>query len=219
MISKENWLAEVSPAVRDAVTQRSRLLKIPAGATFRQAGDPGISMYQIESGYLKLHSLLPDGGRVLLLLYAPGNCFGESPLVARRTHNHTTVALTDARVRALQAGDFWDIYNEFPEVPEALCRKFANALGRSLASRESRAASRLRAMVGATFAVLAEESGVRAVDGTIGIPLPLTQGDFAEYLEVTRQAAQREIGALKQAGIIAQEKGGWRILRPDLLEG
>lgn len=218
MISNENWLAEVSPVVRDAVALRSQVIEIPAGVTFRDAGDPGVSMYQIESGYLKLHSVRADGGRVLLLLYAPGNCFGESPLVARRQHNHTTVALTDARVRALPAKDFWEIYNAFPEVPEALCRKFANALGRSLASRESRAGSRLRALVGDTFVVLAAQCGIRAIDGTVGIPLPLTQGDFAEYLEVTRQAAQREIGALKQAGVIAQERDGWRIMRPSLLE-
>lgn len=218
MISNENWLAEVSPIVREAVAQRSRIIEVPAGATFRRAGDPGVSMYQVEHGYLKLHSLRADGERMLILLYGPGNCFGESPLVAHRHHNHTTVALVDSRVRALQANDFWEIYNEFAEVPEALCRKFANALGRSLATRDARAAARLRAMVAATFAVLAERSGTRGPDGSIVIPLPLTQGDFAEYLEVTRQAAQREIGALKQAGIIAQDKESWRILRPDLLQ-
>lgn len=219
MMSGENWLAEIPDAVREAITARFTTLLVPAGRTFRRAGDRGMSMYQVEEGYLKLHGLRSDGNQVMILIYKPGNCFGESPLVARRAHNHTTVALVDTRVHVLSERDFWQVYAEFPEVPDALCRKFANALGRSLASRDTRAANRLRHMVAMTFRILAEECGRARADGTISIPLPLTQTDFAEYLEVTRQAVQREIGAFKAAGVVDQDKDGWTILLPEQLEG
>ena len=218
MISGDSWLDEVSPETRAAIRSRMMTIDVAAGQPFRQAGDRGSGFYQVESGYLKLSGLRADGTRVLIVVYKDGACFGESTLVAHRPHRHTTVALVDTRVRALNEGDFWEMYAAHPEIADALCRKFANALGRTLASRDTRAANRLGQMLAVTFRRLAQQCGAPRADGTTAIPLPLTQGDFAEHLEVTRQAVQRDIGHLKSMGIIDQDRGGWVILRPDLLD-
>ena len=211
MMSPENWLNDLSPQVRGAVEERMTAVDFQAGSPVRRAGDPATGVFQIERGYLKLLGLNADGRQTLILLYRPGNLFGITPVVAQRPFNHTTVALTDARLRFLAERDFWELYNEFREIPDTLCRKFAGDTSRLFAASEWRSTLRLRELIGSTFATLAEQCGTFDQDGTIVIDLPLVQTDFAEYLEVTRQAAQREIGALKTAGLISQRRHQWLI--------
>ena len=209
MMSRENWLHELPAQVRDAIVARMTTVEIPAGKTLRRTGDHAVGMYQVESGYVRLLGLNPDGRQVLILLYRPGNCFGETPVIARRPFNHTTVALTDVRLRMLAERDFWELYGEFREIPDALCRKFANNTSRQFVMREMRSTFRLRQLISMCFASLADHCGKPFVDGSVLVELPLVQGDFADFLEVTRQAAQREIGALKASGQISQGRGHW----------
>jgi CRP-like cAMP-binding protein len=211
MLIANNWISELPAAVREAMQARMTHAGFAAGTTIKRAGDTSTAMYQVESGYVRLLTLHPDGREVLLLLYGPGNCWGESPMVARRGYNHTTIALTDVRVRVLAEREFWALYDEFREIPDALCRKFANNTSRQFIVREIRATRRLKQLIGMTFEILADDAGVVASDGSTAIDLPLTQADFADHLEVTRQAVQREIGAMKHARILDQGRGGWVI--------
>lgn len=217
MMSSENWLGKVAPHVRDAILARMTTIDLPAGATLRRAGDRAVGMYQVERGNIRLYGLNSDGRQVLILIYHQGNCFGESPLIARRAFHHTTVALTDTRLRFLAERDFWGLYEEYREIPDALCRQFANNTSRQFALRELRATLRLRQLIAYCFVMLAEHSGTLCMDGATLIDLPLVQGDFADFLEVTRQAVQREMGALKAAGLISQRRGQWLIHGVDRL--
>jgi CRP-like cAMP-binding protein len=211
MMSAENWLRELSPHTRDAISARMTTIDYRAGAMVRRAGDRATGMYQVEHGYLKLLGLNSDGRQVLIMLYRSGNCFGETPVVGQRPFNHNTVALTDTRLRFLAERDFWELYNEFREIPDMLCRKFASNMSRMFAAREWRSTLRLRDLIGSTFATLAEHCGVMRGDGDTVIDLPLVQTDFAEFLEVTRQAVQREIGALKASGLLSQSRKQWLV--------
>ncbi len=211
MITSDNWIGQLPPHVREAMLARMTLVDIAAGATLIRAGDQARGTYQVESGYFRLLGLNSDGRQVLILIYGPDNCFGESPLIARRPANHTTVALTDARVRFLAERDFWELYNAHREIPDALCRKFANNTSRQFALRELRSTLRLRQLINYGFATLAEQCGTPCPDGSTLIDLPLVQSDFADFFEVTRQAVQREIGALKRDGIISQRRDQWLV--------
>ena len=211
MMSPENWLDDLSPKVRAAIEERMTTIDYQAGAPVRRAGDAATGLFQVERGYVKLLGLNAEGRQNIIVLYRPGNFFGITPVVAQRPFNHTTIALTDARLRFLAERDFWALYDEFREIPDTLCRKFASDTGRVIAAREWRSTLRLRDLISSTFATLAQQCGTVDRDGTIIIDLPLVQTDFAEYLEVTRQAAQREIGALKVAGLISQRRRQWLI--------
>ena len=211
IMSGENWIGGLPPRVRDAVLERMVPRDITAGTILKNAGDPPSAMYHVEHGYLKLQGLHHDGQRVLILIYRAGNNFSESILVAHRPANHATVALTDARVLRLARDDFWDLYHRHPEIPEALCRKFADNISRQFIAREMRHTHRLRKLITLCFENLAEHCGQASPHGDVNIPIPLTQSDLAEHYDVTRQSVQREIGALKSEGILSKQQGTWRI--------
>jgi CRP-like cAMP-binding protein len=217
LLSSENWIAGLPDGVRQEIHSRMIPRDLVAGEVLTQIGAPTVGFYQIDSGYLRLVADHADGTQSLILVYRPGNCLSESPLVARRPCNHTTIALTNARVRLLPASEFWTLYQRHPEIPEALCRKFAGAMSRLLARREIAATRRLREMVALLFCNLAQECGHTEPDGSITIALPVTQNDLADHLGVTRQAVQREVGSLKSLGALTKRDGQWRVLDTALL--
>lgn len=210
-MAQENWLDMLPPVVREAVHARMILRRIPAGSMVQGAGERAAGMYQLAEGYLKLLGLNADGRQVLIVVYQPGNCFGESALIAKRSFHHSTLALTDVTVRFLPEADFWHLYHTHVEIPDGLCRKLASRTSLLFELREWRSTMRLRPLIGQCFRRLAEQCGIQRPDGSTAIPLPLVQNDFAEFLEVTRQAVQREVGALKSTDVVSQTRSEWII--------
>lgn len=213
IVRAENWIAGLPGPVQEEIRARMIPRNLAAGDVLREAGGASDGLHQVDQGYLRLIADHADGRRTLVLIFRPGNCLSETAIVAHRPYyHHTVAALTDARVLTLPTEDFWQLYHRFPAIPEALCRKFADALSRSLILRELAATRRLRQKVASMFASLAETCGRPERDGSITIRPPLTQNDFADHLDVTRQAIQREISDLRQAGAITKREGLWRVL-------
>ena len=209
--SHENWIADLPPTVRAAMEARMILREVAAGQALQQAGDIPAGIHQIESGFLKLVGLLEDGRQTIIAIYSPGNCFSENPVVGGRPYHHSTVALTDCRVRLLSTEAFWDLYRAHREIPDALCRKFAGALTRQLANRDMRANHRLGKRIALLFESLADRCAEDRVGQSCVIAVPITQSDIGDHFDVTRQSVQREITALKAAGILDKHGGRWII--------
>src|SRR3990167_6779983 len=92
---------------------------LATGEVLQAAGAPPVGLHQLERGHLKLVGLLPDGRQTLILIYRPGNTLSESTLVSRRPFKHTTIAITEVRVRLLPSADFWELYRRQSAIPEA----------------------------------------------------------------------------------------------------
>ena len=211
ILSGENWIRDLPQSVREAVQERMVTVDLSAGAFLKKAGDAPDGLFQIESGYVRLLGLHHDGRQILILIYREGNTFGETPMVARRAFTHTTMALTRARIRKLSLNHFWELYHRHPEIPESLCRKFAAAITKGFVHRELIATHKLKGQIGSMIANIAEYCGEPEPGGGVSIALPITQTDIAEHLLVTRQAVQREIGALKDAGLVEKRDGRWHV--------
>lgn len=214
LFGKENWIGSLPSSVRDEVIARCIEVEVAAGIELGRAGEACPGIYQVISGYLKLLGRQEDGRQVLITIYGEGNCFAETTIVARREFNHTTQAMVDTRVRLLPAADFWRLYERHREIADALCAKFASAIGRQLASREQRAANRLGRRIALMLQNLSEHRGERFLDGSVLLPVPITQTDIAEHFDVTRQSVQREMAEMKEAGVLGRQGELWLIRDP-----
>ena len=211
ILNGENWINALPEAVRDEMRTRFRRIQVAAGDVLYTASDDAKGIFHVAAGHLRLTGLQEDGRQVLITIYAPGACFAETAVVGRRTLNHTVTALTPAAVELLPAADFWELYGRFPAIAEALCRKFADTIGRQLAARESRVTLRLGQRIAAVFVDLADRCGATDSAKGAAIDLPMTQNDLAEFFDVTRQSIQREMTMLKHAAGLAKIGGVWRI--------
>lgn len=214
IINRENWIGALPDPVRIAVEARMTSFSVEPGMPVKRAGEAATRIFQVESGFLSLIGLHMDGRQALITIYAAGNCFSETAMIARRMHNHTTIALTPAVMRRLDRDDFWELYHRHPEIPEALCRKFAEAISRQMASREQRATQRLGKRVAMMFDNLAEHAGQATGEGGIRIALPITHSNIADLFDVTRQSVHREVTNLKQLKLVDRQRGDWVVLDP-----
>ena len=209
IIRTQNWIEGLPAPVRARIEERMISIDLAPGQILKQAGDRPDGMFQVQSGYLRLLGLHPDGRRHLLLIYGPGNPFSETTMVSRRSvHLHTTSAMVATRVRRLDTADFWELYYAHPEIPEALCRKFAASITWAFQSRTEQVTNKLRLQIASTLAALAKHVGQSEQCG-ISFDLPITHTDIAENLDVTRQAVQRECAALSEAQLIQRTEGRW----------
>jgi CRP-like cAMP-binding protein len=211
LLNEENWIRDLPEHVRAAIEERMKVVELAAGQVLKQAGDAPEGLFQMQSGLVRLLGLHADGRQILIRLYRQGNTFGETPMVARRPYNHTTVALTPARICKVPLNDFWELYHRHPEIPEALCRKFAHNITSGFRMRELRSTHRLRGQIGSMLSNIAHYCGEPRGDADVSFSVPITQTDIAEHLEVTRQAVQRELAALKAEGIIEKRDKTWYI--------
>lgn len=217
VINRENWIGSLPGPVRAAVEGRMSRFTVEPGMPVKRAGEAATRIFQVESGFLSLIGLHLDGRQALITIYGAGNCFSETAMISRRVHNHTTIALTPAVMRQLERDDFWELYHRHPEIPEALCRKFAEAISRQMASREQRATQRLGQRIATMFINLMEHAGVATPQGHRRISLPITQSNIADLFDVTRQSVHREVSQLKQLRVVEQQQGSWVVLDPQRL--
>jgi CRP/FNR family transcriptional regulator, cyclic AMP receptor protein len=208
LITEENWIAELPAAARDAILSRMSSRDLAPGKDIVRAGDAPRKMVQVINGFVRLSGMQADGRRSLITIYGPGNCYGETALVSHRDYNHTTTAMTAVKIGELATNDFWEVYRRHPEIPEALCRKFARAISRQIVGRDLRADHRLGERIVMLFENLAVRSGHRDGDSVI-ITIPLSQTDIADHFDVTRQSVQREVTLLKRAGLLRKRDGAW----------
>jgi CRP-like cAMP-binding protein len=205
----ENWIAGLPTAIAEAVRARMSPIDVPAGATLTTAGRPATRMFQVVDGYLRVNGVHQNGSAALIAIYIPGNCLGEGALIARRRHNHTAIALVDSRVNALAARDFWDLYQLYPQIPEALCRKFVGLISRQMDMREANATLSLGQRVAMMFDNFVQLCpGAARPDGT-AIAFPFTQWDIAALFDVSRQSVHRQISRLKALGVLEKRDGVW----------
>ena len=208
LITEENWIAELPATAREAMLSRMSMRELAPGKDIVRAGDAPRKMVQVISGFVRLSGIQADGRRSLITIYGPGNSYGETALVSHRDFNHTTTAMTAVQVGELATVDFWEVYHRYPEIPEALCRKFARAISRQIVGRDLRAEHRLGERIVMLFENLSVRCGQRVGD-SVTILLPLSQSDIADHFDVTRQSVQREVTALKRAGLLQKRDGAW----------
>lgn len=207
---RENWIAALPADLRARLEACAVERAYDPGETVVRAGAPAAGVHQVMEGYIKVTGLTADGREGLIVVYGPGNCWGESPLIAERPHHHTTTAMTPARVRLIPRADFLRVFHADGAVSVALCRKFSKAMSRLIRHGEAQAADRLSRRVAACFYAFARDlpaEGARCL-----IDVPLTQSDLASFLGVTRQSVQPEIAALRAAGVLEKRGAAWAVL-------
>jgi CRP-like cAMP-binding protein len=205
---RENWIGDLPADVRAELNACAVVRRYAPGEVICAAGAPARGVNQVVEGYIKVTGVTAAGDTALIVIYGPGNCWGESPLIAERPHDHTTTAMTEVRIRHFPRAEFLRIYQTHQAVSLALCRKFSRAMSQLIRREEAQSRERMARRVASCFYAFAHG----ATANRCTIDAPLTQTDIADFLGVTRQSVQPEIAALRAAGILEKRGGVWEVL-------
>ncbi len=90
-------------------------LSVPEAHTLFQAGDPGDSLFIIQSGEIELFIKDTAGQKIVLTTAQNGDMFGELAMLDAGPRTATAVALTDSEVLVLDRDDLVLLFQRKPE--------------------------------------------------------------------------------------------------------
>lgn len=200
------------------LSKLARPMKVGAGTTLFETGDPGNGCYAVLEGSLKVSILSVEGDEQLLAVLGPGDLVGELALLDGRPRSATVSALKDAQLAFIEKAGFERFADENP----AVYRHMLSIVGKRLRHANDVLAARsflpLPGRVAQTLLQLAETFGKPLDDGRVLIHYKLSQADIANMAGAARENVSRVLNDWKRSGTISRISGYYCLEQIDFLE-
>ena len=95
-------------------------------------GEPGVGMYIIQSGMVKIYNTLPDGNNKELAILKNGDFFGELALLDESPRSASAVAIETCHILGLFRPELFDILGKKPKLGFKVTTKLAQMIGNRL---------------------------------------------------------------------------------------
>jgi len=198
--------SRVDDATLARCTDSLRSRRYRRSETIFHQGDPGDSLYIIESGAVKIVLPDPEGeeGAIIATL-GPGDFFGELALLDGEEHSATAMALEPTDALVLRRDAFDRLVDEEPNLRRALfaglvgeLRRLTNHVGElHFLNLPGRLARRIVRMA---------REAHPAATGEIRLSWPYSQSELAGMIGGTRQTVNRLLADFAAEGLILIEK-------------
>ncbi|HEX7049532.1 MAG TPA: Crp/Fnr family transcriptional regulator [Longimicrobiales bacterium] len=193
-----------------AVSGRTVERTVRRGAFLFRKGEACHGLYVVIEGRIKVYRASPDGREQVLHVEGPGATVAELPLFDGGPYPASARAIEDSRMLFLPREAFQWLYQNNPEIADAVIRDLGRRLRRLVRVVEKVSLKDVPARVAATLLEYAEaEDAVR--DGDT-FRLRRTQEELAAELATTRESVARALSRLRRTGVIAQQGPNVRIL-------
>ena len=181
-----------------------------------QQGDPGLCLYLVESGKVKIASFSSEGKGLVLNLLGPGNFFGELALLDGEPRSADAVAQEPCQLLLLQRDDFMHFLEARPHVAIKLLATVSRRLRHTTQQAEDIIFFDLPARLARVLLELAEAERT-STEGEWVIASRPTQAELAEMVGATRESINKWLGVFEDQGLLRRERNQLVILQPEAL--
>lgn len=196
------------------LAEQARRRQYRAGATIFHREDPGFNLHILREGRVKLVLASPEGREVTVGLLRPGDFFGELALLDGGPRSASVVALEPVETVTLERPPFVAVLEQHPEVSSALLAVLGDRLRRTDELIQDILFLDLPARLAKQLLALAEGHG-HAVPEGLRLDLHLSQTELAGMVGATRESVNRCLSAYADRGLLALDRDGITILKPD----
>ena len=195
------------------------LRSVNKGEVLHSPGELPTVVHFIESGFVKLYALSPEGNEKLLVMLQAGEVFSLTAALLNQPTSFYAEALTNAQLRAAPRGEFV----KFIHTDMAVMDKLIQVLLKTLVVLNNRvftlSLTRAYDRLVSRLAALIEIWGVKRPDGSILINAPVTHQEIANSINLSRESTSKEMYRLQAEGILEYKNGTIVIHKPELLKG
>jgi CRP/FNR family transcriptional regulator/CRP/FNR family cyclic AMP-dependent transcriptional regulator len=202
---------ELESVARDFVTRQFR-----QGETIFLQGDAGQLLYLIRSGRVRVFVMGEEGQETSVILYGPGDVFGELAVIDEMPRSASVVAMEDTVVLTLTRDQLREHMRREPLLALNFLKALSARLRYSTQQVETLTFLDVPARLARRLLQLAHEYGV-AEEGGVRINSPLTQSDLASLIGATRESINKAMGAFRRRGLVNTAQGYIVIVDPDAL--
>lgn len=216
LLKEKSVIGCLPDAALDALIAKSRIVTYKKGDAIYHRGDTSDSLMLILSGRVKIANVASSAREVVLNVLGPGDLNGELGALDGLERSADATALEPTEALLVLRRDILPVLKAHPEatigVITALTRKLRQVSAmaeHSLLSMPGRAAGGLIRLAGL--------HGKKVADG-IQIDVKLSQKDLGNFLGLSRENTSRELGRLRDDGIIRVDGAVITILDLDALQ-
>jgi len=205
---------DLEPAALDQLCRYAKLSTLKRGATIFSKGDPGISLYAVISGTVKMSVSSPDGRSAIFNLIGAGDTFGEVALLDGLARTADATANTNCEVFVIDRRDFLPFVRSQP----ALAMKFIELLCARLRwtsdQVEQVILQDLPGRLASALIRLTEKRQLAPGDRTIAI----TQQEISEMVGMTRESINKQLRIWAMRNWVRLEHGAIVVLEAEALQ-
>lgn len=176
-------------------------------------GDPGTSLYLIDSGRVKIVLTSDEGKERVLAILGPHDFFGELALLDGEPRSADAVAQEPCQLWLLQRADFLRYLETRPQVASLLLAVLSRRLRRTNQVVQEAAFLDVPARLARLLLELAEEPGQPGAGGGV-IAARLTQSELAGLIGATRESVNKWLGYYERQGLIRCQRGQILVRQP-----
>jgi CRP-like cAMP-binding protein len=177
-----------------------------AGSTIFREGDPGVFVYAVVAGQVKLTVATSAGRDVLVSVKGVGDSFGELAALDGRARSATATATQATTLAALDATTFLELLETRPAAAVETLRQLATYLRAANQRVSASAADDTVARAARQLLDLADRYAEHHPDQS-RIELAISQDDLAAWIGTTRESAARALARFRAAGCLATSRG------------
>lgn len=176
------------------------------GAIILRENDPLPELFILQRGMAMSYVLLDNGSRQILRFFFPGDMFGVSALVYRKSPE-TIVALTDSTVCPFDRSAMSALVTDHPRLSAIIM--VMNQMDKVALTDRLAALGRTSAKARVAALLLELRNRMRTCDRTITtvFTLGLTQEEIGDATGLTAVHVNRMLRSLEEEGLIARETG------------
>lgn len=165
-------------------------------------GDPGDSLFVIESGQVKIVLTSADGKEILLTALGPGDFFGDLALLDGLPRSADAIGLEAGQLALLHRRDFLRFLESRPRAVVVLMAVLSRRLRRNAQLIQDAA---FLDVPGRLAKLLLQFVGEAPADRP---PIArLTQSDLAAMIGATRESVNKALRGFERRGLIRLERG------------
>ena len=161
------------------------------------SGDEGGTLFVLHVGRVKLFRLNASGKEQVLRLVKPGEFMGELSLFSSLPLTDNAISLEKTTMCILQGHRLKELMAKYPSIAFKVMDELSRRLERAEDQIEDISLSSVEKRIARALLNLSE--------GKEEILLPMTKGDLASQLGMTRETLSRKLTALQEEGLIALE--------------
>jgi CRP/FNR family cyclic AMP-dependent transcriptional regulator len=208
---------EVDPATLAELARlaRSKICR-PHEVVVRQ-GDQGDCVFVINSGFLKVCVAGPSGSISTLCVVGPGEIFGELSLLDGGPRSATVTAVTRAELVTLDRAPFLELVASRPRVGIAIMEVLARRVRRLSERSDDLTGLRVGSRLAKQLLMLAESHSHQLGPARLRLGVKLSQRELGELVGATRESVNKNLSALRDGGVVADEGGYVVITNLELL--
>lgn len=195
------YMARLDPADRDALVERGRRRRWPAGASLFLEGDRSGTVLFVVSGRVKVFSLTEHGEEILLAVRGPGALLGEVSAVDGGPRSASVAALEPVTAVVLTASAFVEYLRSHAGAATVLLQLVTSRLRDADRKRVEFAAYDIAARVAQRLVELAERFGEPDEHG-VRITVALSQDELAGWVGASREAVAKALRVLRDRGLV-----------------